>query len=114
MKANILLSAVNPISVHGSLSIDIKGLALDSRQVKTGYAFFALQGCKADGNLYIQDALSRGAAMIISSEPPAFMRSNVTYVYVANARKSMAEMAAAFYGYPSRSLTVIGVTGTNG
>ncbi len=91
----------------------ITGLSMDSRNVQPGNLFFAITGENADGHRYIRQALENGAAGIIGEKP---LEENlpVPYIQAGNSRELLAHIAAAFYGYPARNMTVIGVTGTDG
>ncbi len=91
---------------------EIAGLASDSRLVQPGYLFFALAGGTTDGHNYIPAALERGAAAIVGTKPLPDLK--VPYLRVNDSRIALAHLAAAFYGYPARKLTMIGVTGTDG
>jgi UDP-N-acetylmuramoyl-L-alanyl-D-glutamate--2,6-diaminopimelate ligase len=90
----------------------ITGIALDSRQVQPGNLFVAIVGGNADGHLYIGDAIQRGAAVVVGERSIAGLP--VPYIQVKNSREALAYLSAAFYGWPARQLTVIGVTGTDG
>jgi UDP-N-acetylmuramoyl-L-alanyl-D-glutamate--2,6-diaminopimelate ligase len=90
----------------------IGGVKLDSRQVSTGDLFVALPGVSTDGHQYIPDAIRRGAAAVVGSRP--LQGLPVPYLQVDDARSALATLSAAFYGFPGRQLTVIGVTGTDG
>ena len=91
----------------------ISGVALDSRAVKPGFAFFALSGAKADGNAFIDAALAQGATAIITERAPqSFSSSNTVLVVVPNAREAVAMAAARFY--PQQPNTIVAVTGTSG
>lgn len=95
--------------------LEIRQVACDSRKVQARALFFALHGAKADGNEFIKDAVSRGAAAIASEEPPpAALPSSVPWVRVAEARKALAVAAANFFGHPATALQLVAVTGTNG
>jgi UDP-N-acetylmuramoyl-L-alanyl-D-glutamate--2,6-diaminopimelate ligase len=95
--------------------MEIRQVACDSRKVQPRALFFAVQGAKADGNAFIRDAVSRGAAAIASEEsaPPA-VPSSVAWVQVREARKALAVSAANFFGHPANNLQLVAVTGTNG
>jgi UDP-N-acetylmuramoyl-L-alanyl-D-glutamate--2,6-diaminopimelate ligase len=92
--------------------IEITGVTYDSRKVQPGFAFFCISGEMTDGNLYIDGAIASGAKLIVTEKDPA--NASVPYVVVPDVRQAMALLSAEFYGYPSRQLRVIGVTGTNG
>lgn len=103
--------ATDPVA-RFSKSGQINGLSFDSRQVVRGDLFFALTGGEKDGHSYIHEAIDKGAAAVVGEQ--VLEHLPVPYVRVANSRLAMAYMAAAYYGYPARKLTVIGVTGTDG
>jgi UDP-N-acetylmuramoyl-L-alanyl-D-glutamate--2,6-diaminopimelate ligase len=92
--------------------IEIAGLVSDSRQVQPGYLFVAMPGGTTDGHVYIPAALERGAVAVAGSQPS--LRLKVPYVQLEDSRKALPHLAAAFYGFPARQLTMIGVTGTDG
>ena len=90
----------------------ISGIVSDSRMVKPGDLFVALVGDTADGHRFISDAIQRGAAGVVGMKPLTHLP--VPYVQVEDSRRALAHLAAAYYGHPSRQLTVIGITGTDG
>jgi len=93
-------------------SIRISGLAYDSRDVEPGFLFAAVPGFKADGHDFIGRACEAGAAAVLTER--WIGDAGIPQVQVSSVRKAMACAAAAFYGNPSRNLSLIGVTGTNG
>jgi UDP-N-acetylmuramoyl-L-alanyl-D-glutamate--2,6-diaminopimelate ligase len=93
-------------------NVKITGLAMDSRQVQPGNIFFALTGENSDGHAYISQAIERGAAGVVGEKPMEGLP--VPYIQGGNSREILGYVSAAFYGYPARNLTVIGVTGTDG
>ena len=104
-----------PYSTHGDLNTPITGITLDSRAVKPGDLFVAMRGGSADGHDYIPKALLNGAAAVVGEKSAAELgMPAVPYIQVENARQSLTWLAAAFYDWPGRKLTVIGVTGTDG
>ena len=109
-----LLSDVTVLSQYGPADVPITGLTLDSREAGPGTAFFALRGTATDGHKFIETAVGLGAAAIICEDLPSELNPNTTYVQVSDSAEALAHAAAAFHGHPSRSLTLIGVTGTNG
>jgi UDP-N-acetylmuramoyl-L-alanyl-D-glutamate--2,6-diaminopimelate ligase len=80
--------------------------------VKAGDLFVALSGGNTDGHRYIPDALTRGAAAIVGEQQ--IRLANTPYIRVSDSRLALALLSAAFYGFPARRLTMIGVTGTDG
>ena len=95
----------------GSAGIDIHGLAYDNRLVTPGSLFFCVPGFTRDGHDFAPDAIARGAAGLVVQRELAV---EVPQVLVDDVRAAMAPAAAAFYGDPTASLDVVGITGTNG
>ncbi len=98
---------------HGGLpEVDITALTADSRQVIPGALFIAVRGEKYDGHDYIADAVKQGAVAVVGEIDPE--RTDIGFIRVGDPRLALAELAAAWSDFPSRSLTLIGVTGTDG
>jgi UDP-N-acetylmuramoyl-L-alanyl-D-glutamate--2,6-diaminopimelate ligase len=91
----------------------IVNVAHDSRAVSAGTVFVAIRGQRADGTTFVTQAISRGAIAIVA-ETAAPSSTSVPWLRTADARLALAELSSIFYGQPSHSLTVTGVTGTNG
>ncbi len=91
----------------------ITGLTFRSQDVRPGFVFFALKGANIDGNLFIADAVQRGAAMIVSAFAPK-EEYGVLYCQSDDIDRDMADAAYEFYGRPSDGMKMIGVTGTKG
>ena len=89
------------------------GVTYDSRQVKPGWVFVALSGQKADGVAFVQDAIAAGAIAIVADRP-ASSACPVAWIVVGDARLALALLSAELFGHPSRRMTVVGITGTNG
>lgn len=101
------------ISSSGKMPVlSITGISLDSRKVNPGDLFVALEGGSADGHLFIPDAVERGAVAVVGTQ--MLEKVPVPYIQVEDSRRALAEISAAFYNFPARELTVIGVTGTDG
>ena len=92
--------------------VEIAGIAIDSRAVKPGYLFVAMQGGTADGHDYIQKAIDNGAVAIVGEKDISGLP--VPYIRLENTRRSLTWMAGAFHDWPGRKLTMIGITGTDG
>ena len=90
----------------------ILGIAIDSRAVKPGYLFVAMQGGIVDGHDYIPKAIENGAVAIIGDRDLSGL--GVPYIRLESPRQALTFLAAAFYNWPARKLTVVGVTGTDG
>jgi UDP-N-acetylmuramoyl-L-alanyl-D-glutamate--2,6-diaminopimelate ligase len=104
--------------IHGSsdlLQTQVTGLALRSKDVIQGSVFFAIQGHTHDGHDNIQEAIERGAIAIVCTDlkkvPPEFTGP---VLQLHEVRGVVSLMAARYYGFPSRDLWTVGVTGTNG
>ncbi|MDK2882688.1 MAG: UDP-N-acetylmuramoyl-L-alanyl-D-glutamate--2,6-diaminopimelate ligase [Bacillota bacterium] len=93
-------------------SLFIHGITCDSRLVKPGYLFVAIRGTRFDGHAFIDEACTRGAAAVVAEKQEKVLL--VPCLIVPDSRLALAELAAHFYGHPSRFLEVVGVTGTNG
>ena len=92
--------------------VEVTGIAIDSRMVKPGYLFFAMKGGNLDGHDYIQTAIENGAVSVVGDRDLSGLR--VPYIRLENPRQALTWLAAAFYNWPARKLTMIGVTGTDG
>jgi UDP-N-acetylmuramoyl-L-alanyl-D-glutamate--2,6-diaminopimelate ligase len=112
-KRDVSLAALLGPGLAGPLAdITVSGLSLDSRQVARGDAFLALRGDRHDGHAYLADAARAGAAVALVER--AVDDAPLAQLVVPRLRERVADLAAAFYGYPSRSLHLTAVTGTNG
>jgi UDP-N-acetylmuramoyl-L-alanyl-D-glutamate--2,6-diaminopimelate ligase len=96
----------------GMLPASITGLTADSRRVGPGDCFVAVPGFRQDARAFVRDAAARGASLIVTEGAPLDVA--VTQVLVPSARSALARLADAYYEHPSRQLTVVGITGTNG
>jgi UDP-N-acetylmuramoyl-L-alanyl-D-glutamate--2,6-diaminopimelate ligase len=101
-------------SIFGDAQRVISGLQYDSRRVAPGEIFFAIPGFRQDGQQFISDALQRGAIAIISQSETAPEIGAATWIQVPNIRHALAVASSEFYGYPSRDLELVAITGTNG
>ena len=92
--------------------IPITGISIDSRAVKPGDLFVALKGGSVDGHEYIQMAIGNGAVAVVGDRDLSGL--SVPYIRLENPRRALTWIAAAFYNWPGRQLTVLGITGTDG
>ena len=106
-------AAVSPELDARTAATTVAGIAYDSRRVTSGAVFVALRGMQSDGTAFAQDAIARGASAIVS-ESPAPDATRVPWIHVSDARNALAALASEFWGHPSESLTLVGITGTNG
>lgn len=113
MKLSQLIKEIDTVVVTGKASIQIMGIAYDSRQVRPGFLFVAVPGHHIDGSEFVADAVKNGATAVVSEEPLA-LGIGITHVKVPDARRALALVSQAFYGHPARQMETFGVTGTNG
>ena len=111
MKLKELLQGINVLACTADLETEISSVAYDSRKVQTGGAFMAISGFTSDGNRFIPMAMEKGAAVVVTAKKP---KLDVPYVLVDNDRLALALLGTNFYGKPAESMTLIGITGTNG
>ena len=110
----VLLEGVDARFYPEGVSPEIRAVTMDSRKVLPGDLFIALRGTKLDGHAFIRDAVEAGAVAVVCTDLPEILAEGVVFVQVADGTPALARIAANFWGDPSRKLTVIGVTGTNG
>jgi UDP-N-acetylmuramyl-tripeptide synthetase len=91
--------------------IDVTSIHYRAQTVLPGGLFVAIKGFKVDGHQFIDQAIEKGASVIISQKP---LEKNAIVVMVENTRKALASMSSHFFGNPSQKMTIIGITGTNG
>jgi len=114
LDARGLLVAAGSSPMSGDAGLrPVTGIAYDSRNVGPGAVFVGVRGERADGSAFASQAVARGAAAIVAEQPSAAPGS-APWVQVRDGRLALAVLAAAFYGHPSQSLLVAGITGTNG
>ena len=102
-------------TIIGDADVPVTGIAYRSDAVKPGDAFFCIVGLKVDGHEFAQDAIERGASVIVAERNIYNAdTSSVTIVIVDDTRKAMALASCAFYDNPSSSFDLVGITGTNG
>ena len=111
MRLDQLLDGVRVGDIHGDPAVEVSAVTFDSRDVRPGALHCCLPGGRQDGHRFAADAVAAGASSLLVQHD---VDLPVTRVLVDDPRAAMAPVAAAFYGHPSRSLAVVGVTGTNG
>lgn len=114
MTCNELIEFINPLNTsrykpEGTLGT----LVQDSRQVQENSVFIAIKGTEVDGHLFLEDAIHRGASVIICEES-YYTDSNVCVIEVEDTRSLIGPLAQKFAGNPAEKLKIIGITGTNG
>lgn len=113
MKFEHLLEQIEYKLIKGSTNIEISTLEKDSRLVQKDSVYVCIKGAKADGHQYIQEAVLKGASVIVT-EQEIEIPQEVTQIQVKDSRYALAFMAAAYFGYPADQLKIIGITGTKG
>ena len=109
-----ILYGVSILEVVGDTSIDLFGIAFDSRKVTTGFCYVAQVGGQVDGHSFIEKSIAEGAIAVLCEVVPSNIVEGVTYVKVKNSSEALGIMASNFYDNPSSKLKIVGVTGTNG
>jgi UDP-N-acetylmuramoyl-L-alanyl-D-glutamate--2,6-diaminopimelate ligase len=107
-----LIAALPHARVQGETNVPIESITCDSRQVRAGSLFVAYRGVAVDGHSFVRQAVANGAAAVVAEQEVQGL--NVPLVVVPNGREALAYLTAAWHGFPSRRLSVVGVTGTDG
>lgn len=102
----------DPFAQSNIQDIPISGISIDSRAVKPGHLFVAMKGGNVDSHNFISKAIGNGAVAVAGEQDLSAL--SVPYIRLENSRRALTWIAAAFYDWPARKLTVIGVTGTDG
>jgi len=100
--------------LHGSSNDTLTSVCSDSRRVVPGSAFFAISGSRTNGENHVEEALERGARLIVTENKNLQVPSKVSMLHVSDSRRAMARFTKKFYNSPDLSLSLVGVTGTNG
>lgn len=119
MELNFLIGALDAPEVYGDAGVQIADIASDSRKVGEGSLFVAVRGTAVDGHTFIEGAILQGAAAIVCQEIPALSERPAgspqpVFVRVKDSAAALGRLLSRWWGDPSRRLTLVGVTGTNG
>jgi UDP-N-acetylmuramoyl-L-alanyl-D-glutamate--2,6-diaminopimelate ligase len=109
-----ILYKANLVEVSGSTDVQVTSLEADSRRVTAGSLFVAVKGLTTDGHLYINKAIAGGAVAVVCETMPETLLQTITYIRVQDSARALGIMASNFFDHPSRKLTLVGITGTNG
>ncbi|MDU5835040.1 MAG: UDP-N-acetylmuramoyl-L-alanyl-D-glutamate--2,6-diaminopimelate ligase [Veillonella sp.] len=99
--------------IEGNTTVEVLDITADSRAVKAGSLFIALDGATVDGHNYVNKAVEAGAVAVLVSKPVE-VSGDVCVITVEDTRKAMMACVPYFFDYPANSMRMIGVTGTNG
>ena len=111
MKLRELLKNIGVLAYTADLELEISTICYDSRKAGPGCLFVAVGGFATDGNRFIPMALEKGAAAVVTAKKP---EGEIPYILVESDRLALALLGCNFYGNPAASMTMIGITGTNG
>jgi UDP-N-acetylmuramoyl-L-alanyl-D-glutamate--2,6-diaminopimelate ligase len=114
MELERIIKGISVVSLEGNRKCDIGNVTFDSRSVIKDSLFVAVKGSKSDGHDYIDTAVKSGASAIICESLPAVPDKKITWIKTTDSAKALGEAASNFFGNPSSSLRLVGVTGTNG
>ena len=118
MELKRILVGLEGLKVKGDLSVDIKGIERNSKEVKEGYLFVAIKGFSVDGHQFVKDAIANGAVAVMIEEGCDYKKleipDNVTIVMAKDTREGLAITSSNFYDNPSEKFKLVGVTGTKG
>src|SRR5438874_8747206 len=112
MQLKTLAAAISPRQIIGPIDRVVESIAYDSRRVQRDGLFVALRGEKSDGHQFIDQAVEKGATVIVTEHEVQSPRA--TCLVVENTRAALAHLAGTFYQHPDRRLKLAAVTGTNG
>lgn len=116
MKTSDLCEKIEYRLLQGSMDTEVTDVIYDSRKVTEGTMFVCMVGAVTDGHKYIPDAVEKGAGVIVAEREEACkgVPPEVTVILVESARHALAYLSAAYFDYPAKKLTTIGLTGTKG
>jgi UDP-N-acetylmuramoyl-L-alanyl-D-glutamate--2,6-diaminopimelate ligase len=114
MKLYELLDYVPYKTCIGNDRVTVNSITANSKQVTPNAIFVAVKGTQADGHAYIENAINQGASVVVCQQLPHNRPQDVTFLHVEDSQEALGNLAAAFYGYPSEKMIMVGVTGTNG
>ena len=109
-----ILYKVEINSISGNTSLEVNNIEFDSRLIKEGDIYVAVNGVNVDGHTFISQAVQNGAKCIVCEKIPEQKNQEVVYVNVKSSRKALAIISSNYFDNPSSKLNLIGVTGTNG
>lgn len=113
MNIKEVLKHISYIEVEGDQNKIFNSITLDSRQAKEDSIFVAIEGFKTDGHKFIEKAIENGCKIIVHTKDIK-KQNDITYIKVKDGRLALSEISKTYYENPSKEITVVGITGTNG
>ena len=114
MQIRNLVEKLDYTLLAGSLDVEVTSLVYDSRKAKPGSLFVCIAGTVRDAHDFIPEIMGKGAVAFVVERDDIELVEGFTYIKVDNTRVALAELAAAYFGYPAEQLKTIGITGTKG
>jgi UDP-N-acetylmuramoyl-L-alanyl-D-glutamate--2,6-diaminopimelate ligase len=109
-----IIKGINIESVSGDVNTKISEIGFDTRNINKSSMFVAVKGSTTDGHNFIIEAIKAGASAIICEEIPENPDSRICWIKTKDSAKALGIAASNFYGKPSESIKLVGITGTNG
>ena len=113
-KISVLCQDFSYECLQGDMNAKVEALVYDSRKVTKNSMFFCMVGAKFDGHEFCREVVEKGATALVVSKKVEGIPSDITVILVEDTRKALALASAAWFDYPSRELTMVGITGTKG
>jgi len=114
MELGVILNGIEILSFSGERNREIENIVFDSRKITENSLFVAVKGSKSDGHDFIGKAVESGASAIICEKLPEVTSSDVSWIVTGDSARALGQVSSNFFGNPSSSLKLTGVTGTNG
>lgn len=114
MKLSVCIQDLKIVEYAGPQEMEISGICFDSRRAAPQCLFVAQKGTQSDGHRYIADVIAKGAKAIVCQDMPAEKDPQVAYIQVKDSNAALGWLSSTWFGYPSRQMKLVGVTGTNG
>ena len=114
MRLQELLVDIEVLRIVGDTSTEVTDIQFDSRRAGEGCLFVAQEGTAADGHVYIEQCVAKGAVAIVLEKEEYIKDDGVCYILVKNSDEALGKIAHHWFGEPSKQLKLVGVTGTNG
>ncbi len=114
MKLSTLVEKMEYELVQGSLDVEISEVIYDSRKAVKDGLFVCIKGTERDSHMYIQDVVEKGCKAVVVEDTECLLPEGVTVIRTGNNRRALSLLSAAYFGYPAKKMTMVGLTGTKG